>query len=338
MDIANINGILEKHGFEMKEQIGSGGYSACFKVFSVKYQQYFAVKVLDLSANHSESRSTSFMNEINALTHITHPNIIELYEYFTEKNYLFIVLEYCPGGDLLSYIHNNGPLAEAPLSSFIKIIADTLKFLHSQGFAHLDFKPSNILLDKNGRPKLADFGLCKHFEQGQYCKEFFGSPAFTSPEIVKHKNFDPFKADVWAFGVTVYYIATGEYPFNPKNVISLRNEICTCAFSVPPNISSVARVVINGALTENPADRPTIDGLIQLLQKKLQTEMPHSNTLLPRLKPIVIPPKKRNSLFISSSRKTGRFPYSLTRSLSTSSQKALDSDAFSKYLCNLSHI
>ena len=338
MDLGNIERILEKHGLQLKEQIGSGGYSACFKAFSIKYQQLFAVKVLDLSLNHSQSRSTSYMNEINALTHITHPNIIELFEYFTESNYLFIVLEYCPGGDLLSYIRNNGPLAEGPLSTFIKIIADALRFLHNQGYAHLDFKPSNILLDKNGRPKIADFGLCQHFEPGQYCREFFGSPAFTSPEIVKHQNFDPFKADVWAFGVTVYYISTGEYPFNPQNIISLRSEICSCAFSLPPSLSPPARAVINGALTENPAERPTIQGIIELLNKKIQADMPHCNTLLPRLKPITIAPlKNRNSLFISTGRKTGRLPYTLTRSLSTSSQKALENDAFSKYLCNLSH-
>ena len=342
VDIGELQEILEKHGYQMQEQIGSGGFSFCFKVLSTHYKENFAIKIIDLSSQKASTRTASYMNEITSLTHLSHPNIIELFEYFTEKQYLFIVLEYCPGGDLLSYIQNNGPLVPNLLSTFIKIIGDALRFIHMKGYAHLDFKPSNILLDKNGRPKIADFGLSQHFDPGEPCHEFLGSPAFTSPEIVKHQNFDPFKADVWAFGVTIYFIATGIYPFNPKNIINLRNEICCCSYQIPLSVSPIARTVINTALIENPLERPTIDALMEIFNKKVQSEIGHSNTntALPKLKPITLPlgMKAITSPICSAAtnRKTTRIPRTLTRSVS--SKKALGDDAFSKYLGNIQFI
>ncbi|OHS96617.1 AGC family protein kinase [Tritrichomonas foetus] len=157
--------------------------------------------------------------EIGANLKVRHPNIISLFEYFEKDGTVFIIIEYCPNGSLNDYIKKNGPMKPPMLYSFCYQILGALNACHNKKVAHRDIKPSNILIDQHGRPKICDFGLSLDLENSidKKITSRGGSLYWMAPEIfdpnVKNNGFDPFKADVWALGVTFYQMAMGKLPW-----------------------------------------------------------------------------------------------------------------------------
>ncbi|OHT05090.1 CAMK family protein kinase [Tritrichomonas foetus] len=211
--INRLKEAMEKHDYIMEKKIGSGGFSVVYLAESVKYHQKFVVKV---TPHDCDSETDA---EISLLMKLSHPNIIQIYEYFFECDFMYIVLEYCPGGSLQSYVKKNGPLPTHLLYPTIAQIISALHCCHSHNIAHRDIKPANILIDKHGRPKLADFGLsCECTNHGcSHKNEFAGSRPFMSPELILKRRHDPFKSDIWALGVTIYYMLVGETPWPPSD-------------------------------------------------------------------------------------------------------------------------
>ena len=108
---------------------------------------------------------------------------------------------------------------------YSKQILEALSFCHSKKIAHRDIKPDNIFLDKHDRIKLADFGLAKHFDKNIKSTEHCGSVMYCSPEIVKDESFDPFSADIYALGMTFFFMITGKHPFNSSFLENLKRSI-----------------------------------------------------------------------------------------------------------------
>ena len=150
----SLDMIIKENGYEYVCEIGRGGFSYCYKVFSPQYQQFFVCKVMSTIGSNCESRRRSFLNEINTLGHLTHPNIIHIYQIFETESNLFLILEYCPNGDYMQLVLNNGPLeSENVLLGNVSKILDGLVFLEMNNIAHKDIKPSNILIDEHGQFK-----------------------------------------------------------------------------------------------------------------------------------------------------------------------------------------
>jgi serine/threonine protein kinase len=181
-----------------------------------------------------------------------------MYDSFVESKYRFIVLEYCPGGSLAEKLAA-GPLAREELFSACVQLISALRACHSVRVAHSDLKPQNILLNRQGRLKLADFGLA-NVHQGDLSSQFKGSLAYIAPEVLRHELFDPFKADVWSLGVTFYVMATGKLPW-PENLRS--SELYDCIVrglpplgdSIPHELASLLPQMV----VPDPAQRLSID-------------------------------------------------------------------------------
>lgn len=125
-------------------------------------------------------------------------------------------MQYAEKGDLLTYIKNNGTLSEALALKFIKQLAETVDFLHSQKFiAHRDIKLANILLSsKNNTIKLADFGLSNFYDKNnQVLKTSCGSPCYSAPEILRGVKYYPIAADIWSLGIVLFAMIEGCLPF-----------------------------------------------------------------------------------------------------------------------------
>jgi serine/threonine protein kinase len=153
------------------------------------------------------------MREIRLLCSISSPYIINLYEFFEDDQYFYLALEYCPGGSILQRLEASGPLQGAELLTFCFDITKGVQACHNEYIAHADIKPANILIDRHGRAKLADFGLSHSVHHGEASRQFLGSRMFLAPEVCDRVAFDPFLADVWSLGVTFYWLAVGESPF-----------------------------------------------------------------------------------------------------------------------------
>ena len=151
--------ILRQKGYKFVKEIGKGGTSTCFLVESSKYDDFFVCKVCRRCCNFLTESNI----ELNVLMEIDFNGIIRLYDYHITDDRLFLFLEYCSKGSLLDFVHENGKLEGDTLADVCKQILKAVEYIHGMNTAHLDIKPANILINKYGRIKLADFGYCKKF-------------------------------------------------------------------------------------------------------------------------------------------------------------------------------
>ena len=249
---------LYQHGYEEMVAIGDGGFASIYKVKNRQYQEEFVVKLIDLSLDESKALPESFRAEIVALTNIYHPHVIKIFDYFTSATLLYIILEYCPGGSLKDVIEKVG-LVKAPLIyELCRQIIDALHFCHLHGVAHRDVKPSNILIDKYGRAKLADFGLAQHFHNQQLSNIFGGSLPYLAPEILEKRPYDPMKADVWALGVTFYEMGCGKLPWDSTEPEQLLKDIMSEPVPIQSMFSQMFASALRQMLNVNPKVRCTL--------------------------------------------------------------------------------
>ena len=246
-----VQTVLRDHGYSIVSQIGKGAQGVCYLVNSHKYNLNFICKCIHLSFGMEERTIKQFETEVYSLTHIIHKNIVQIFDYFTEGQFLFMVIEYCPQGSLMDAIKKyRQPQASInifPYDYIRRIMIDVLsalEYCHNQKhISHHDIKPANILLDSIGRAKLCDFGI-SFFVQKQTENEeerermdstgchpavweaenanarqnTSGSLLFMSPQLLQTSLFpdckyDMFAADMWAFGVSTYLLLTGQLPF-----------------------------------------------------------------------------------------------------------------------------
>jgi len=157
-------------------------------------------------------RTLSFSAETEALRRLDHPHVIRLYDCFRDGINFVMILELCPGGNLMDEAGNGG-LSIPRLITVVPQIVDALMFCHANLVPHCDLKPQNILLDGFGRVKLADFGLSVIRDDWDRTLAFAGSPVFAAPEVLAKEPHSKFQADVWSFGVMLAVLATGRVPW-----------------------------------------------------------------------------------------------------------------------------
>jgi serine/threonine protein kinase len=249
---------LLEHGYELVEWVGSGTFAHVFVVAHVRYQELFCAKVIDLSI-HSESQAllNTFASEVSALVKLSHPNIINMYDHWHVGCICYMILEYAEGGSLTTFVAERGYLSGQTLAHFIHQIVSALAYCHSNGICHRDIKPDNILIDRHGRPKLCDFGFsCQAAERGP--SVFCGSLPFMSPEMLTEPVTDPFAADVWAAGVTIFFMATGRLPWASRIPEKLINEVARGAVVIPPEVPERIAYMLRKVFEPDPAKRPNI--------------------------------------------------------------------------------
>ena len=254
--LAEISSILLRHGYEMLDRLGFGGFSVIFRIRSVKYDDFFAAKITNQASTRHKTSKLAGDNEEFALQHLNHPNIIKLYESFHEDNLSFLIIELCTNKSLRHLIGEHG-LSEGLLFSHMKQICDALLYVHSKGFVHRDIKPANVLIDAYGRPKLADFGMCIKVEPGERINEFVGSTQYMAPEIIRKKRYNPYLTDIWALGVTFYEMAMG--PLNwPKDKALIAASIADGGILIKPETTHKVALIVNAMTEMDPRKRPSM--------------------------------------------------------------------------------
>ena len=305
---------IEAKGYKIGKPIGQGGSGSVFLIYSEKYNQNFVCKCLLKEKTFTANFQFYFENEISSLQKLSHPHIVSLYDYFVVANTHVMIMEYCERGNALRTISLHVKRDPLILLQYAKEIVSGLCYCHAKEIVHLDLKPTNILIDKYQRLKIADFGLSQHVKYGEKINKYHGTMIYMPPEMLKKKPYDPYKADIWSFGVTLYQIACGKLPWHQIDPQALLSEIQLGIIRFSSKVPHCLRPIISACLRVNPEDRPNTNELEYMI----------NNVILAR-KSTIVQPKPINqhspssSLNASSSlpflhqkgtRKLMRIPYS----------------------------
>ena len=195
--------------FEIISLIGKGAHSEVFQVRKKDNAMIYAMKTVKIPKKEESIILEQIINEKTVLSQLNHPFIIQMHYAFQNSEHLFIVMDFCPGGELFYYINNYKTLSEYEARLVICEIILALEYMHSKGIIYRDLKPENILIDMDGHIKLADFGLSKtHFKPTTFSTTFCGSPEYMCPEILLHQKYN-FTADYYCLGAVYFELLTG---------------------------------------------------------------------------------------------------------------------------------
>ncbi|XVE64250.1 hypothetical protein DITRI_Ditri07aG0086100 [Diplodiscus trichospermus] len=196
--------------------LGRGTFGHVYVGFNSESGEMCAMKEVTLFADDAKSKESSkqLMQEIALLSRLRHPNIVQYYGSEKVEDRLYIYLEYVSGGSIYKLLQEYGQLGELAIRSYTQQILSGLAYLHSKSTVHRDIKGANILVDPNGRVKLADFGMAKHIA-GQSCPlSFKGSPYWLAPEVIRNSSGCNLAVDIWSLGCTVLEMATTKPPWS----------------------------------------------------------------------------------------------------------------------------
>lgn len=190
--------------------------------------------------------------------------LMRLLEVFEDEKYLYLILEYHPNGDLISYLNNRALLSEEELAPIYKKIVQSVKSLHEIGVIHRDIKMDNILLDRNCQPILSDFGISSVVKPDSVINDTGGTPAYLAPEVINANGEICYKTDVWGLGVLLYTLVFGVLPFQGSNFQELYKNILSESYKFPDHVvSKEVKDLIRKILKVKLNERYSIDEILE---------------------------------------------------------------------------
>ncbi|PAV63193.1 hypothetical protein WR25_06870 [Diploscapter pachys] len=231
-----------------------------------------AIKIID-KTRIDEENLQKIEREISILKTLDHPNIVKLYEIIRSERYIYIVTEYCGGGELYEYLIERGRVTEVEARRFFSEIVSAIDYLHENGIVHRDLKAENILLDKEkNHIKIIDFGFSNYQTSDSLLNTWCGSPPYAAPELLLGNVYDGKKADVWSLGVLLYILVTAGFPFPGDSVDKLKRAVLSGQVKIPYWVSVECSDLIKKMLVLNPKKRFSVK---QVLSHRWMTA-PHS--------------------------------------------------------------
>ncbi|XP_044506016.1 mitogen-activated protein kinase kinase kinase YODA-like [Mangifera indica] len=256
---------LESH-WKKGKLLGRGTFGHVYVGFNSDSGEMCAMKEVTLFDDaKSRESAKQLMQEIALLSRLRHPNIVQYYGSKTVGEKLYIYLEYVSGGSIYKLLQDYGQFGELAMRSYTQQILSGLAYLHSKHTVHRDIKGANILVDPNGRVKLADFGMAKHIA-GQSCTlSFKGSPYWMAPEVIKNPNGCNLAVDIWSLGCTVLEMATTKPPWSQYEGVAAMFKIGNSKElpAIPDHLSNEGKDFVRQCLQRNPAFRPTAAELLE---------------------------------------------------------------------------
>ncbi|KAL3630624.1 hypothetical protein CASFOL_023608 [Castilleja foliolosa] len=247
--------------------LGRGTFGHVYVGFNSETGEMCAMKEVTLFADDAKSKESQKQlgQEIALLSRLKHPNIVQYYGTETVADKLYIYLEYVSGGSIHKILQDYGKLGESAIRSYTQQILSGLAYLHAKNTVHRDIKGANILVDPNGRVKLADFGMAKHIT-GQSCPlSFKGSPYWMAPEVIRNSNGSSLPVDIWSLGCTVLEMATAKPPWSQYEGIAAMFKIGNSKElpAIPDYLSDEGKEFVMLCLQRNPQNRPTAAQLLE---------------------------------------------------------------------------
>lgn len=245
--------------FTFTEKLGQGSYASVYKAFKkVGQREVVAVKCILKTSLNSISKE-NLLTEIEVLKTLKHRHIIQLKDFMWDENYVYLIMEYCGGGDLSSYLKKYRIIHESVAKFFLQQLASALQFMRSKFISHMDLKPSNILLTSKQHPvlKIGDFGFAQYLDGPTESSFLRGSLLYMAPEIVTSRQYNE-KADLWSVGIILYECLYGRTPFHSNSETELRSKLKSdVPIKLPPglSVSGSCRDLLTRLLERNPEKR-----------------------------------------------------------------------------------
>ncbi|XP_042341294.1 maternal embryonic leucine zipper kinase [Plectropomus leopardus] len=248
--------------YEIYETIGSGGFAKVKLGRHILTREKVAIKIMNKKDLGDDLPRVKV--EIEAMKNLSHQHVCRLYQVIETSTQIFMVLEYCPGGELFDYIIAKDRLSEEETRVFFRQIVSALAYVHSQGYAHRDLKPENLLIDEDHNLKLIDFGLCAKPKGGlgYELMTCCGSPAYAAPELIQGKAYIGSEADVWSMGVLLFALLCGYLPFDDDNCMVLYRKITRGKYDNPRWLSPGSILLLNQMMQVDPKRRVTVRQLL----------------------------------------------------------------------------
>jgi serine/threonine-protein kinase len=290
-----VVGELIADRYELEELVGSGGMSSVFKARDQLLERHVALKILHEHFSHDSEYVERFRREARAVAQLSHPNIVTVIDRGEADGRQFIVFEYVDGENLKDLIDRSGPLPIRRALELALEIAGGLAFAHDHGIVHRDVKPQNVLLNGDGGAKVTDFGIARTLDVERGVTQtgtVLGTSNYISPEQAGSKPVGPF-TDVYALGVVLYELLTGEVPFPGETFVAVAmrhiNEPPPSLLEKRPDAPLRLVAAVDRALAKDPEDRfPSMDAFADELHACLaELETPDAERTLITSSPVV---------------------------------------------------
>jgi len=202
---------------EVLELVGHGGMGAVYKVRQRGLDRLAALKILPPTVANTPDFAQRFIREARSLAKLSHPHIVQVYDFGQGGGFYYFLMEYVDGVNLRKLL-TTGELSPQQALAIVPQVCDALQFAHDEGIVHRDVKPENILIDQKGRVKIADFGLAKLISRGRVDftltqpEQVMGTPHYMAPEQRERPSSVDHRADIYSLGVVLYEMLTGQLP------------------------------------------------------------------------------------------------------------------------------
>ncbi len=213
-------GMIIGDRYEIQEKIGTGGMSDVYRALDHKLNRPVAVKVLKQEFSENQNFVQKFRSEAQAAAGLMHPNIVNVYDVGNDKGVYYFVMELVDGITLKKYIEKKSRLTVKEAVSIGIQVAMGLDAAHKNNIVHRDIKPQNIMISKDGKVKVTDFGIAKAASSNTITSNVMGSVHYTSPEQARG-GFSDAKSDIYSLGVTLFEMVTGRVPFNGDTTVAI---------------------------------------------------------------------------------------------------------------------
>ncbi len=249
--------------FRIVSEIGKGGMGVVYLAEHLELPKRCAVKSLSRELSGDPSFRKRFYDEAQKQALLDHPNIVQITDFFEKEGQFFLVMEYVDGEDLSHKIKSRGRLPESEALAIFRDILKGLRFAHAKGLVHRDMKPSNVRIDASGRARIMDFGIA--ILAGPAEKRLttagaaIGSPWYMSPEQIERPREVDQRTDIYALGIVLYEMLTGDVPFDGETDFSVQQQQIKTPPPDPreknPQVSEAVAHIVLKAMAKDPATR-----------------------------------------------------------------------------------
>jgi serine/threonine protein kinase len=263
--------------------LGSGAWSAVVEVANVATNERLACKVVSRTNLTESGEFRLFEQELRDQQFLNHPNIVRIHDVVFKPDLVFVFLDLCAGGDLLTFLGDKSHLIPSLLKPMVSQILLALDYIHSRGITHRDIKPENILLTEDGNVKLGDFGL-SDVESLPKVPKTSGTMVYAAPEVLLHPESVTMKADIWSFGILLFAMFSGRLPWDDAEQDALYQQITTRDFKAVYLLPRDVIEVFEACTQFEPEARPTAAQLLAspwLKQNSPQTLVKKSSSITP---------------------------------------------------------